>query len=290
MKINSSEVAEKTQAHFIDAGKPNVSVSIITSVYNAEQYLEETIKSVIGQTFKNFEYILVNDASTDNSLDIMQRYEKQDKRIRIIQLENNSGGPARPRNIGIENAKGEYIAFLDSDDVWMPKKLEKQIKILEECDDIDMVHSFAYTIDTKSEVIGFFNNQKTFNKLKFFMNPRSILYISNYININTAIIRNNMNIRFREDKFLVALEDWAFWMDYKSLGKKEYLIKENLIYYRVDMNSISDRKSDKSYKKAFYLYTLLLNEERISLREYVLNTFINTIKIIIKNIKLKIYS
>lgn len=263
-------------------------ISVITPLFNAEPYIAQTIESVLSQTYAQWEMIIVDNCSTDESKTIVRSFN--DSRIKLIELDYNSGGPARPRNIGIENAKGDYIAFVDSDDVWMPKKLEKQIKILEEYDDIDMVHSLAYTIDTKSEVIGFFNNQKTFNKLKFFMKPRSILYISNYININTAIIRNNMNIRFREDKFLVALEDWAFWMDYNSLGKKEYLIKENLIYYRVDMNSISDRKSDKSYKKAFYLYTLLLNEERISLREYVLNTFINTIKIIIKNIKLKIYS
>lgn len=258
-------------------------VSVITPMYNAQKYILETIQSVLSQTYQNWEMIIVDNKSTDNSIEIVESIK--DKRIKVILLEYNSGGPARPRNVGIENAKGKYIAFLDADDVWLSLKLEKQIKILEENNDIDIVHSLAYTIDTKSNLTGQFNNQKTLNKFKYMMQSINILYISNYININTVLMRNNSDIRFRENKFLIALEDWAFWIDNKYYGRKEYLINENLINYRVDINSISDRGTDKTYRKAFYLYSILLNEEKISLLRYLFNSLINLIKIIFKKIK-----
>lgn len=257
-------------------------ISIITPIFNGEKYILETIHSVLNQTYTNWEMIIVDNKSTDNSIEVIKTV--CDDRIKIIYLEYNSGGPARPRNIGLTNAKGEYIAFLDADDVWLPNKLEKQVELLERESLIDIVHSLAYTIDTRSKKIGIFNNQKTFNKLKYIMNPMNILLISNYININTVLMRNNSDVKFREDKFLVALEDWVFWIDNKFSGKKEYLINEYLINYRVDINSISNRRSDKSYRKAFYLYALLLNEGVISFKRYCLNSIFNATKVIIKNV------
>ncbi|OYZ57444.1 MAG: hypothetical protein B7Y17_06385, partial [Sulfuricurvum sp. 24-42-5] len=90
-------------------------VSVITPVYNGEKYLEETILSVLNQTFTNFEYFLINHASTDSSLEIIKRFAALDPRIKIIELEINKGGPAYPRNEGIKHAQGEYIAFIDAD-------------------------------------------------------------------------------------------------------------------------------------------------------------------------------
>ncbi|WP_345993694.1 glycosyltransferase family 2 protein [Sulfurimonas sp. HSL-1716] len=260
-------------------------VSIITPMYNAEKYILQTVKSVIDQTYQNWEMLIVDNCSLDESRTVVENIA--DPRIKLIKLEYNSGGPARPRNIGLENAKGEYIAFLDADDVWLPEKLEKQLAVLSEFDNIDIVHSLAYTIDIHSNKIGKFNNQKTFNKLKYLMNDFFILTLSNYININTAIMRNNSKIKFREDPHLVALEDWAFWIDNVYSGKKPYLMNLNLIDYRIDINSISDRKTDKSYRKAFYLYALLLNEEKISLGRFLFNSTVNLIKIIFKNVKSK---
>jgi len=259
-------------------------VTVITPLYNAEKYISETIESVINQTYQNWKMIIVDDCSTDKSCDIVKVFEKKDDRIKLIESEVNFGGPARPRNIGLDNAKGEYIAFLDADDVWLPEKLERQVELLERDSLIDIVHSLAYTIDTRGKKIGVFNNQKTFNKLKYIMNPMNILLISNYININTVLMRNNSNVKFREDKFLVALEDWVFWIDNKFSSKKEYLINEYLINYRVDINSISNRGTDKSYRKAFYLYAILFNVGKISLCNYAMCSFLNIVKIILKRV------
>lgn len=101
-------------------------ISIITPVYNAENFLSLTCNSVLQQTWQKWELILVDDCSTDGSSDIMRNYAAQDDRVKCIYL-NKNGGAARARNQGINVARGEFIAFLDADDLWAPQKLEKQL-------------------------------------------------------------------------------------------------------------------------------------------------------------------
>src|SRR5699024_7875511 len=114
-------------------------VSVITPVYNAEHYLRETIESVINQTYKSFEYLLIDDCSTDNSASIIKEFAKRDSRIKYVKLKENSGA-AVARNTGLEHAQGRYIAFIDSDDVWYPAKLEKQLNYMH-----DKNRAFTYT-------------------------------------------------------------------------------------------------------------------------------------------------
>jgi glycosyltransferase involved in cell wall biosynthesis len=99
-------------------------VSIVTPLYNCSDYLEQTIQSILYQTYQNWEMIMVDDCSKDNSIEIAQKYVAQDNRIKLIKLEQNSGA-AVARNIAIEESKGRYIAFLDADDIWKPVKVEK---------------------------------------------------------------------------------------------------------------------------------------------------------------------
>ena len=107
----------------------NEMISVITPVYNAEEFLKETIDSVLSQTYENLEYILVDDCSSDNSPEIIKHYTETDSRVKYIKLKENSGA-AVARNTGLENAAGRYIAFIDSDDVWYEDKLEKQINFM----------------------------------------------------------------------------------------------------------------------------------------------------------------
>jgi teichuronic acid biosynthesis glycosyltransferase TuaG len=107
----------------------NIKVSIVTPVYNGENFLEETIHSVLNQTFTEFEYLLIDHASTDSSRQIMQKFQALDNRIKILELTINKGGPAYPRNEGMKVAQGEYIAFLDADDIWLPEKIRKATQI-----------------------------------------------------------------------------------------------------------------------------------------------------------------
>ncbi|MGJ0535819.1 glycosyltransferase family 2 protein, partial [Enterococcus faecium] len=105
-------------------------VSIVMPAYNASRFITESVNSVQNQTYNNWEIIIVNDASTDDTQYRLESMAKKDNRIKIINLEKNMGA-AYARNIAIKNTRGEFIAFLDSDDTWYPKKLERQLKFME---------------------------------------------------------------------------------------------------------------------------------------------------------------
>ena len=107
-------------------------VSIITPCFNATRFIRQCIESVLAQTYANWEMLIVDDCSTDDTVAIIQSYCNKDKRIRFFQTDYPSGGATIPRNTAIQNAGGRYIAFLDSDDIWLPTKLEQQIPLFED--------------------------------------------------------------------------------------------------------------------------------------------------------------
>ena len=127
-------------------------VSIITPLYNCADFLAHTIESVISQTYQDWEMILVDDCSQDNSLAIAQGYASKDARIKVIKLDKNSGA-AVARNAAIEAAQGRYIAFLDSDDRWLPNKLEKQLTFMQ-CNSVAFSYSAYGKVNEAGESIG----------------------------------------------------------------------------------------------------------------------------------------
>jgi len=114
----------------------NPLVSVVIPVYNSAEYIVETIKSALAQHYKPFEVIVVDDGSTDNTKDLLEPYLH-----RISYLYKENGGPASARNTGVNNAKGEYIAFLDADDLWMPEKLARQMDVFNQDKSIGLVHT-----------------------------------------------------------------------------------------------------------------------------------------------------
>lgn len=116
-------------------------VSIIIPCYNSQYYIAYTIESVLQQSFPYWELIVVDDCSTDNSASIIQHYAQVDSRIKYLQTSKSSGSPVLPRNIGIEHARGRFIAFLDSDDVWLPNKLKSQLAMFDKYDDMAICFS-----------------------------------------------------------------------------------------------------------------------------------------------------
>lgn len=128
-------------------------VSIITSTYNGEKFIERAIKSVLWQTFKDWEMIIVDDGSKDKTVEIVKNSIKENPRIKLIELQENTGGPAIPRTIACKEGKGEYIAFLDQDDIFYPENLEKRVKYLDEHSEIDILTTMAWTFDEESKRI-----------------------------------------------------------------------------------------------------------------------------------------
>jgi len=130
-------------------------VSIVMPLYNSQEYLDAAIKSVLSQTYKNFELIIVDDASTDGSLKIVRKYSEKDSRIKLFRLRvNRNSGGDRCANVGISKANGKYLARMDADDIAKPERIEKQVEFLEKNPDIFMVGSNAFVIDRKGKKIG----------------------------------------------------------------------------------------------------------------------------------------
>ena len=121
-------------------------VSVIIPIYNAEKFISGTIESVIAQTYQDWEIIAVDDGSTDKTPEILTKYKKKlSSNLQVITQENS--GVSIARNKGIPAARGEYIAFLDHDDLWTPEKLEKQVKLLDSNKELGLVYSDSYVID-----------------------------------------------------------------------------------------------------------------------------------------------
>ena len=126
----------------------NIIVSVITPSYNSAAYIEETIRSVQQQTFTEWEMLIVDDCSSDETCEIVRRISQSDDRIKLfIQPQNMGAGAAR--TLGMRKASGQYIAYLDADDIWLPEKLEKQMAYLETHPEIELVHMVCFDACTK---------------------------------------------------------------------------------------------------------------------------------------------
>jgi len=128
-----------------------VKVSVVMSVYNGEEYIKETINSILDQTFQNFEFIIIDDGSRDNTSEILKEYKKKDKRIKVITLAENLG-LTKALNKGIKAASGEYIARIDCGDIALPERLKVQVQFLDDHQDISAVGSWANIIDKDGKV------------------------------------------------------------------------------------------------------------------------------------------
>ncbi len=185
-------------------------VSVITPVYNGSQTIKESINSILNQTYKNIELIIINDGSTDDSENIIKSVN--DSRIKYYKIKN-SGSPARPRNFGIKKSTGDFIAFCDQDDVWYPEKIEKQIKsynLSNNKSKIGIIATSANVIDKKNNVIDTF-----LRKLEYIPSPESYkkILLTNYITTCSVIVPRKI---FNEvgflDENLVGVDDFDLWL------------------------------------------------------------------------------
>lgn len=209
-------------------------ISIITPVYNAETFIEETIKSVMDQSYDHWEMILIDDCSTDNTRIKLSKYKQIDNRIKIVHLKENKG-PAIARNTGLNQAKGRYIAFLDSDDQWLPHKLDKQLNFMQK-----KAIAFSYTAYNRVQMIG---NRK--ESSKEVMIPDHVTYKDllkeNVIGCLTVMIDTSLtgpiqmvNIRTRQD--------YALWLELTRRGFIAHGLQDILANYRVRDHSVSSNK------------------------------------------------
>ena len=225
-------------------------VSIITPAYNAAEYIAETIESVLVQTYPKWEMLIVNDCSKDNTAEIVQSYAAKDNHIKLINLKQNSGA-AVARNTAIQNAKGRYIAFLDSDDIWKKEKLQKQLSFMHQ-------NGYAFTFTA----YGHFKDRKE-NIQNLVKVPKSLNYKQalkgNKIGCLTVMLDRMQvqNINFSKQKH----EDYILWLNILKQGITAHGLNENLALYRTGNNkSISSNK----LQSALWTWKVYRENQKIS--------------------------
>ncbi|MFM9989436.1 glycosyltransferase family 2 protein [Flavobacterium sp.] len=221
----------------------NELVSIITPTYNSAKYISETIQSVQKQTHKNWEMIIVDDCSQDETVEIIQNFMNEDHRIHLLQLNKNSGA-AKARNFGIEKVTGKHMTFLDADDIWFTDFIENSIK----------------TINEKKINFVFSSYKRSNENLEFiysdFIVPERVTYTdilkTNSISCLTAFINVEV-LGIKKMPDVLKRQDMGLWLQYLKEIPYAYGIQEPKAIYRIRENSLSrNKKNLLKYQWQFY--------------------------------------
>jgi len=217
-------------------------VSIIMPAYNCQDFIEESIDSVINQSYIDWELIIIDDCSEDDTVSIIQKKINVDNRIKLYRLETNSGA-AIARNTAISYAKGEFIAFLDSDDIWFPNKLEKQLTFMRE-------NGYSFTCSSYNKIDSSGNSLRQVIKTREISNYDQIL---KYSPGNSTVIYNSSRL----GKFYIPdirkRNDYVMWLSIIKTAKYLYGYNEVLSSHRVRENSLSFNKRNL-VKYHWYVY------------------------------------
>lgn len=242
-------------------------VSIITPTYNSEKYIKETINSVLSQTYQNWEMIIVDDCSTDNTVRIIEEEMEKNSRIRFIQLQENQGA-AVARNTAINYANGRYIAFLDSDDLWEMNKLEVQVSFMN-MNNIPFSYTSYKIINENGEETGKVVNVPEKIDYNQLLKNTIIGCLTVMLDINKFGRVQMPNMRTRQDT--------ALWLSILKQGYIAYGIQQPLAKYRKKSGSISSNKL-KMAKQNWKLYREIENLSLVKSIWCFLNYAYNGIK------------
>jgi len=228
--------------------RQNPKVTVLMSVYNGEKYLREAIESILNQTFKDFEFLIINDGSTDRTAEILQSYD--DPRIKIINNEKNIG-LTKSLNKGLKMARGEYIARMDADDISMPERLEKEVDFLETHRDYAVVGTFVKILNEHSGVIRLLDRPVEYAQIREFFRR------DNCIAHGSAMIRKNciLDVGFY-DESMERSQDYDLWL---RLSEKYRLanIPEYLYIWRNHNENIEAKYMDE--QKIFVVLAMVKN-------------------------------
>ena len=244
-------------------------VSIIIPAYNVENYIDDCLESVLNQTYKDYEIIIVNDGSTDGTLDVLRKYEKKYDFIKVI--DNTNHGQGYERNLALKEAKGEYVFFLDSDDFIEPVTLEVAVNKIKEDKSDFVVFDWKYYSNSK-KTYSYVSKEEFFNKK--YLNGEEILKllgIVHYFTVNKLYSRDFLvknNIKYGEG---YIYEDNPFWVDVVVKAKKVSLIHSPLYNVRVNDESTTktNHKTDRHYKG----FIAAIKEEMDIINKYPKNNY-----------------
>jgi glycosyltransferase involved in cell wall biosynthesis len=208
-------------------------VSVIMPAYNSADFIAESIQSVLYQFHSNWELLIIDDASEDNTVEIIEKFASADPRIQLFQNKINQG-TGISRNIGIKAAQGSFIAFLDADDLWLPEKLETQLDFMKS-HDLEMTYSSYYLINESGQEL-----QKKIQALPILSYKK--LLKSNYVGNLTGIYKVEKLGKIYSP-ILRKRQDWALWLAILKRIESTKGIIEPLAKYRIRENSISNNKT-----------------------------------------------
>jgi len=214
-------------------------VSVIMPAYNSEKYISEAIRNVISQTFKDWELVIVDDCSTDKTLEEISEFTHDD-RLKVLHNKRNLG-TARSRNLAINESEGDYLAFLDSDDYWAPDKLNRQVVIMETLP-VDVIHTGAITV-ADAQTLKWIKEKRGFNNLDYWDDLWNNSKVDDYFKMLSygdsicwsSVMVNYLNasiVRYFDEGLLNQNEDWTFLLKL-SLFSKFHFIPDKLTYYRI---------------------------------------------------------
>ena len=246
--------------------KPDISV--IMSVYNGETYLAEAIESVINQTFKNWELIIINDCSTDSTEEILQDFALKDKRIKVHKNEVNLRLPTS-LNKGISLSQGKYIARMDADDICLPDRLEKQYEFMEENSDVALSSCRFLTVKNGIYASGGAGGRIDFEAIK------SMLFVANPILHPGVIAKAEVMKEFGYDTTLTCTEDLELWTRMVSNNQKIQILPECLLIYRLHDKQITSTTLERQHTEVLKIqnkyYGSLLEEMDIEMGEFYIS-------------------
>lgn len=213
-------------------------VSVVMPAYNAARFIGESVNSVICQSVTDWELVVVDDCSTDDTREIVKALCDKDSRIRLIELERNFGGPAGPRNVGIKEAKAKLIAFLDSDDIWHPEKLAHQLAVMDK----------EKAVFVCSEMVDFSNEADILFPVLSNVQTEAVSFMQQSVRAriptsSVLVFRSILQkVPFREDPAYKAVEDYHCWLRILDLAGECVKIKAPLLWYRRSEGQISGSK------------------------------------------------
>jgi glycosyltransferase involved in cell wall biosynthesis len=230
--------------------------SIVIPTYQRCEKLKVTLKSVLLQTYQNYEVLIIDDGSTDNTGKMVAEFK--DSRFFYHRIKN-SGGPARPRNIGIKYASGDWIAFLDSDDIWTKNKLE------------EIFNCISNTVDLIYHDVEIISKDKSLNKKivkSAYLNTpklKDLLLRGNVINLSSVVVRKSIleSVNyFNESLNMNASEDYNLWLKISQISDNFFYLPKKLGYYSIHKKNMSHRDMSVPWLYAIKEFLYLLSEDQ----------------------------
>jgi len=255
----------------------NPLVSVVIPAYNAQPFVAETIDSVLAQTYQNFEIIVIDDGSSDSTLEILNQYSKSYSKVKVLTHQDNQNlGVSKSRQLGVQYAQGSYIAFLDSDDIFLPEKLQIQVDTFSRFEDIILCHTGVKVSSTVKKCPNFSSHFSISSEVhSYYHQEKSYFLKTNHICNSTTFVKTSV---LKEVSFssyqIFQYEDWLLWILLSTKGKFLFL-PQQLIKYRYHpasaTSSIVSQPIKNLYSKIELLLSLITKLDEKKMRSLIIS-------------------